>query len=54
MAEGNLFSMEIEAVGRLAVEVVALDRVVKAETVRTVYTQLMGTARTGPQPDARG
>ena len=54
MAEGDGFGVEVEAVGRLAVEVVALDRVVKAETVRTVYTQLMGATRTGPQPDARG
>ena len=47
MGQRYLFCMQVEPVGRLAIQFVALNRTTQTVFVRTVHTQLVGTARMG-------
>lgn len=51
MAELQFFGMEPQAVGRMAIEVVALDGAVEALGVGTVHAQLVGAPRVGIEGD---
>ena len=50
MAEAKFLGMEIETVARRAIERVTFNRIIQAQLVRTMHTQLMRTSRLRPKP----
>ena len=54
MGQRYLFCMQIEAVRRLAIEFIALNRTTQTVLVGTVHTQLVGTTGVGIESYLRG